>query len=331
MASSPVEHNAATDWWELRLELPNEWAALASQALLDQGATGTQEDHPGLHFEAEEDGPIVSGDPRSWTPPVPSNPQESVLLKAWFAGTRDYKTLLEEVSVALEAIGVPTQGARLTALADQDWNANWKAGFTAFRLSRRLRIVPSWSNEEEEESGESLQLDPGMAFGTGTHFTTAGCTQLLDELLASWSGAAPALLDVGTGTGILALAGLRLGAASAVGVDADPRAIEASAENAHINGLTERLQLFEGGPEAAPPGTFPIVLANLIAPLLSELAPALCSRLAQGASLILSGILCSQEASIIETFGEHGLQTVQRLSDDEWVALRMTRRAGDPR
>jgi ribosomal protein L11 methyltransferase len=254
-----------------------------------------------------------------------------VLLKAWFEGTRDYNTLLAELSDALEALGVPTQGTSLTALAEQDWNANWKAGFTAFQLSPRLRIVPSWSNEEDKKPGATLQVDPGMAFGTGTHFTTAGCTQLLDDLLASWPGAAPTLLDVGTGTGILALAGLRLGAASAVGVDADPRAIEASAENARINGLTERLQLFEGGPEAAPPGTFAIVLANLIAPLLSELAATLCSRLAPDASLILSGILCRQEEGIVEAFAKHGLETVQRLCDEEWVALRMTHRAGDPR
>ncbi len=329
MASSPAERDSVASWWEFCAELPEELAGLASQALLDLGATGTQEDHPGLHFEDGEGGPIVSGDPRSWTPAPPVNPHDSVVIKAWFDGARTHTDLFRELRGALEELGVDGTNATLNPLAEQDWNATWKAGFSAFRLSPRVRVVPSWSQDEEESPGETLQLDPGMAFGTGTHFTTAGCTQLLDELLTTWEGPPPALLDVGTGTGILALAGLRLGAASAVGVDPDPRAIEASAENARINGLTTGLRLFEGGPEAAPEGTFPIVLANLIAPLLTELAPQLCARLAPGASLILSGILCDQEANIIETFGRLGLRPVRRLSDKEWVALRMNRVGGE--
>jgi len=329
MASSPAERDSATGWWEFCIELPEELADLATQELLRLGATGTQEDHPGLHFADGEDGPIVSGDPRSWTPAPPVNPRDSVIIKAWFDGTRSHTALFHQLRGALRELGVDGDNSTLSPLAEQDWNATWKAGFSAFRLSPRVRVVPSWSEEEEDCPGETLQLDPGMAFGTGTHFTTAGCTQLLDELLANWEGPAPALLDVGTGTGILALAGLRLGAASAVGVDPDPRAIEASAENARINGLTTGLTLFEGGPEAAPEGTFPIVLANLIAPLLTKLAPELCARLAPGASLILSGILCDQESSIIEVFGRLGLQSVRRLSDEEWVAVRMSRVGGE--
>jgi len=329
MASSPAELEAEAGWWEFCIELPEELANVTAQALLDAGATGTQEDHAGLHFADDEDGPIVSGDPRTWSPALPANPNGSVVIKAWFDGARPRNVLLKELLATLEDLGADSRSATLSPLPEQDWNATWKAGFSSFQLSPRLRVVPSWTEAEETCPEETIQLDPGMAFGTGTHFTTAGCTQLLDELLATWKGPPPTLLDVGTGTGILALAGLRLGAYSAVGVDPDPRAIEASAENARINGLTAGLSLFTGGPEAAPEGTFPIVLANLIAPLLTELAPELCARLAPGASLILSGILCDQESSIIEIFGSLGLQSVRRLSDEEWVAVRMSRVGGE--
>jgi len=326
MESSPSEAEAAAGWLELSVEVPEKLAPLATHALLELGATGIQEDHPGLHFGDDDDGPIVSGDPQSWTPPLPANPGATVQLKAWFPADSDRQTLLEASDSALAGLGIEAAASSLCAVPEQDWNATWKAGFLSFRLSPRLQVVPSWHEQAELEEGvHALHLDPGMAFGTGTHFTTAGCTQLLDGLLAQWQGPAPAVLDVGTGTGILALAALLLGAARAVGVDADPQAIEASRENARINRLDSGLDLYLGGPESAPQERFPIVLANLIAPLLLELSASLGERVAPGGTLILSGILCAQEAEVLAAFAGLGLQCSERLSDGEWVALRLSR------
>jgi ribosomal protein L11 methyltransferase len=332
MQCSPAESDSGDLWLELNLEVSEELVALAAHALLELGATGTREDHPGLHFGDDQGGPIVSGDPRSWTPALPANPTGIVQLTAWFGADRDREALLAAATAALAALGIEPCVPQLSELADRDWNATWKAGFTSFRLSPRIQVVPSWRAGSDLDAGiHTLQLDPGMAFGTGTHFTTAACAQLLDALLASAEAPPRALLDVGTGTGILALVGLLLGVPRAVAVDADPQALTASRENARINGLEYGLDLHLGGPDAAPRERFPIVLANLIAPLLLDLAADLSARLEPGASLIISGILCAQEAEVAASLATFGLQAAERLSDGEWVALRLQRPAGGPR
>jgi len=332
MESSPADSGPGDHWLELNLEVSEKLAPLAAQALLDLGATGTREDHPGLHFNDDRDGPIVSGDPHSWTPTLPANPTGIVQLTAWFAPDRDSEVLLAAATAALAELGVDPCVPRLAELAEQDWNATWKAGFTSFRLSPRIHVVPSWSAAEDLDPGiHTLQLDPGMAFGTGTHFTTAACAQLLDDLLASAEAPPRALLDVGTGTGILALVGLLLGVSRAVAVDADPQALAASEENARINGRDGDLHLHLGGPDAAPRERFPVVLANLIAPLLLDLSADLSARLEPGGSLIVSGILRAQEAEVAASLATFGLQPSERLSDGEWVALRLQRAAGGAR
>lgn len=328
MESSPAEPGQGYLWLELNIEVPEGLVALAAQAMLDLGATGTREDHPGLHFGDGQDGPIVSGDPRSWTPTLPPNPTGRVQLTAWFDANSHREELLASATSALTALGIEPGTAQLSELANQDWNATWKAGFKSFRLSPRIQVVPSWSAPAELEAGiHSLQLDPGMAFGTGTHFTTAACAQLLDGLLASCEVAPAALLDVGAGTGILALSGLLLGVERAVAVDADQQALDASEENARSNGLEHSLDLHLGGPDAAPEGRFPVVLANLIAPLLLELSADLSERVEAGGSLIISGVLRAQEAEVAASLVALGLQPAERLSDGEWVALRLQRPA----
>ena len=326
MACSPAESGGGQDWLELSLEVPDASAELAAQTLLELGATGTQEDHPGLHFRDHDNGPIVSGDPRGWTPAIPTNPGGNIQIRGWFAAETSPATLQDSVRTALASLGVEVSSISLAELPQQDWNATWKSGFTTFRLCPRIQVVPSWSETPEIEDGARiLELDPGMAFGTGTHFTTAGCATLLDHLLDHGSNPPPALLDVGTGTGILALAGLLCGAARAVAVDTDEQAIQAARQNAQHNRLETQLALYVGGPEAAPRERFPVVLANLIAPVLVELAPQLDERVEVGGSLIVSGILLNQEQQVLRALGEFGFAVVERLSDVEWLALRLQR------
>jgi ribosomal protein L11 methyltransferase len=180
-------------------------------------------------------------------------------------------------------------------------------------------VVPSWLDEELAPDEVAITLDPGMAFGTGLHPTTRGCLHLLQEL-----DAIPAkVLDVGCGSGILALAALRLGAERAVGLDTDPLAVEATRGNAARNGLADCLSVSEGTLPTAAPARYGLVLANLVAAVLAELAARLAAHLAPDGVLLASGIIAPRAAEVINAMRAAGLAVTDRRDDGEWVSLRL--------
>ena len=301
------------DWIEITVSVPVARAEQAADVLLGLGATGVQEDHPGFHFG--DDGPVV---PERWELPEQTSPTGEVELKAWFPADADSDELVR-------AVAAQTGGRILSGtLADQDWNETWKRNWKAGRLSRRILVVPGWQDPPPLADGEQiLRMDPGQAFGTGTHPTTRACAELLDELLASRSSLE--ILDVGTGTGILAIAGLMLGASRALGVDTDPLSVEATIDNAAVNGVADRLAVQLGGVERSPEGCWDVVLANLLAPLLVEIARPLVARLAPEGALLASGILCDQAGGVIDAFAAAGASVVERRDDGDWVALKLER------
>jgi ribosomal protein L11 methyltransferase len=178
----------------------------------------------------------------------------------------------------------------------------------------RLRIVPAHAGAEPGV----LRLTDSAAFGTGLHPTTAMCLEAIEEALQpSTSGA---LLDVGTGSGVLALAALLMGVPRALGLDIDAEALRAAAENARLNALDQRLRLVCGGPDAVA-GTWPLVVANLLAGPLLELAPVLVRRVGHRGRLVLSGIPCSVEPDIDRAYRRLGMQHVRAQSRAGWSAL----------
>lgn len=302
--------DAAPGWLQLTVRVPEGRREAVSSALLAMGATGLQEDHPGLHFD-DDSGPLVA---EGWALPEASNPTDHVDLRAWFPGTEDGDALSRWLTgeTGLE----PT----VERIANEDWNSTWKRSWKPGPLCRRILVVPSWEEEVELADGQiALRMDPGVAFGTGTHPTTRRCAQFLDELLEA--GRAATVLDVGTGTGVLATAALMLGATSAIGVDTDPQAIAAAIENAAMNGVPQ-LDLRVGGIEVAP-GRFDLVLANLLAPLLISLAEPLAAAVAPGGSLVASGLLVQQAAEVTVALEAAGLALVDRRDGPAWSALRL--------
>jgi ribosomal protein L11 methyltransferase len=212
-----------------------------------------------------------------------------------------------------------------TRLVDEaDWAEAWKQYFPVMRIGRRLVIRPTWRRHRRAPDDVVLALDPGMAFGTGLHPTTRLCLAAIESLADRDLLDGAHVLDVGCGSGILAIAALRLGAAYAFGVDIDPIAIEATIANARRNRLARRIRAQVGSlPSGRPP--FDVVLANLIAGVLVPLASPLRDELVPGGILLASGIFVDREEDVRRAFEAAGLDVRSRRSEGDWVALETVR------
>lgn len=228
----------------------------------------------------------------------------------------------------LQAFALRPIGPLTTRVVHEaDWAEAWKAFFPVLRIGRRLVVRPTWRRHHGAPDDVVLALDPGMAFGTGLHPTTRLCLAALEGLAEDGRLEGARVLDVGCGSGILTIAALRLGAASAVGVDTDPIAIEATVANARRNRVARRVRARLGSlPSSEAP--FGVVLANLIAGVLVTLAPLLRDELERGGTLLASGIFVDREREVREAFTSLGLRVRSRSAEGDWVALAVTRPAG---
>jgi len=235
-------------------------------------------------------------------------------------------TTVAEALGHLQAFGLRPIGEIRTRLVhESDWADAWKQHFPVLRIGRRLVVRPTWRRHRRAPDDVVLALDPGMAFGTGLHPTTRLCLAGLEAIADPGGLAGRRVLDVGCGSGILAIAAVRLGAAEAFGVDTDPIAIDATLANARRNRVARRVSARSGSlPSGLPP--FDVVVANLIAGLLVTLAVPLRDELRLGGSLLASGIFVDREAEVVAAFGSVGLDVVDRTAEGEWVALEAIRR-----
>ncbi|HSH71410.1 MAG TPA: 50S ribosomal protein L11 methyltransferase [Deferrisomatales bacterium] len=206
----------------------------------------------------------------------------------------------------------------------EPWRDAWKEHFRPALLSPRLAVCPSWCEPPVYAAGvEVLRLDPGRAFGTGTHETTRLCLRLLDRRLAEMP--VQSCLDVGCGSGILSVAVARLGVSRVVALDIDPQAAAATRENAACNGVERRVAVLCGDLRAVA-GSYPLVVANILYQILLGLAPVLTARVAPGGVLVLSGLLEAELGSAARVYGAQGLSELAREVDGEWGALVLERR-----
>ena len=249
---------------------------------------------------------------------------DALSVTALFDGDADAVALL----AALQAsdASLDWSQARLEQIADQDWQRAWLDAFAPMRFGRRTWIVP-WDHEvpREAQAGDAavVRLDPGLAFGSGTHATTALCLAWLDALADAGSLRDAPVLDFGCGSGILALAALRLGAALAVGIDNDPQALLATADNAARNDLQARLQVF--APGDAPTATYPVVVANILASALVALRGDITAAVAPGGVLAMSGILDGQQDEVIAAYAD-AFEDIRCQQLDGWVRIDAHRR-----
>lgn len=217
-----------------------------------------------------------------------------------------------------DGLGGELPEIRIEVLEDQDWERAWMDDFKPMQFGERLWIVPSWS-EAPDTGGVNILLDPGLAFGTGTHPTTRLCLEWLDGHQIEGK----AVIDYGCGSGILAIGAALLGAASVVGVDTDPQAITASDENARRNSVSEKIRAYLPGHE--PREAADLLLANILAGPLAELAPLFAERVKSGGDLVLSGILPEQAEGLREVYDEW-FEMAPATELDGWIRLEGVRR-----
>ncbi|HOX88143.1 MAG TPA: 50S ribosomal protein L11 methyltransferase [Burkholderiaceae bacterium] len=227
-------------------------------------------------------------------------------------GDPEVDALLEHASAAA---GAPRPRVLASAeVADTDWVRSTQAQFPPTQISPRLWVVPTW-HEPPDPAAINVRLDPGVAFGTGTHPTTRLCLAWLDAALVPGSS----VLDYGCGSGILAVAAALLGAGEVLGTDIDPQAVEAARLNAEANGARARFVL----PAALPAGSFDAVVANILSNPLKVLAPALLARVAPGGALVLSGVLERQAEEVIAAYAliDPAVPLAVWRADEGWVCL----------
>jgi len=295
-------------WLEVALTVDGELAEAVADVLARFAPNGVTTEQ-GVRFINDED---------EGTPVGP------ITVRAYLPADESLEETRRKLEEALYYLGMiqPLPQPVYTPIADRNWMDAWKERYRPIPVGERLIIVPAWL-ESPDPARIPIRIDPGMAFGTGTHPTTQLCLELLEPIINPQS----TIIDVGCGSGILSIAALKLGAAQALGVDIDPASIQASRENAEANGTADRLQVGQGSVEDVLAGAFglrqaPVVLANILAPVIIRLFDAgLRDLLRPGGTLVLSGILAEQAGSVLEVASAHGLELADRRQQGDWVAL----------
>ncbi|WFF43412.1 50S ribosomal protein L11 methyltransferase [Salinicola endophyticus] len=291
-------------WLQLKAHIAPEQAEWLEELLLAEGASA-------ITLQDAHDDPVF--EPDSGTTPL----WQETILTGLYDDLEGVEAMIERVQRAWaeQTPEDPAPQIEYELLADRDWEREWMDGFEPLRMGERLWIVPSWHAAPDPQA-VNLLLDPGLAFGTGTHPTTALCLGWLDAQPLN----AVQVLDYGCGSGILAIAALKLGADTAVGVDLDPQALQASRDNAERNQLDDSRLLLEY-PERLGQGRFEVVVANILAGPLIELAAEIAGRVAPGGRLALSGILAAQAESVLDAYRDQGLRMAPPQEKEGWVLL----------
>jgi len=288
-------------FWQLTVGASPECADGLTNFLWEQGALGVVEEE---------------------TPPHPAR------LRAFFPETASSTALMSAVRAycaSLRSLGLSGAAAEpeISPLLDEAWASAWQQSFPPRAIGRRLRVMPPWETSPAVDERIALVIEPGRAFGTGHHGSTEGCLVLLERALGERRGAR--VLDIGTGSGILAVAAVVLGAATVVGIDIDPDATSAARTNAERNGCADRVEIVLAGPEALAGETFPVAVANLLAHTHLVLAPIYARLVSAGGALVLGGILAEEGSQVTDAVEAAGFVQRDRLDLEGWASLALER------
>lgn len=238
-----------------------------------------------------------------------------VLIHIYFAKEENASEAISFLRERLSAEGIETL-IEAVGVNDSEWAENWKKYFKPMEIGRRLVICPSWEEYDNREGRNILRIDPGAAFGTGTHATTSMCLEILDEYAAEGK----TMLDVGCGSGILSIASVLLGCESAVGVDIDEQSIKVSNENAEINNITDRTKFICGNLTDEISGKFNIVCANIVADVIIQLCEGIGEYMYDDSLFICSGIIDIRANDVKRALLSSGFEIIGERTRENWCA-----------
>jgi len=258
-----------------------------------------------------------------WNPDEGESPPErqSAVLRTYMPQTPGYRRNREIVHIGIQLVGKLTDLPELEEreILEREWEDAWKAHFTPLRIGKRLLVQPPWLREEAGPDDVVIEIDPGLAFGTGHHPTTNRTLECMEQLMR------PGLhvLDVGSGSGILSIGAAKLGAARVLGVEIDRVALKAGRVNVRSNGVSGRVRCYAGTlpHEKIPAGWAELLLANVNSVALANLAPELRRALAPDGRLVAAGILQERRQQVVDAFAAVGLSFVEEHHDGDWVTF----------
>lgn len=298
------------EWTDITITVPQKYADTA-EAIATMVANGGIyiEDYSDLEQQAWEIAHVdlIEQD-------LLDQPRDIVKVHMYLAPDENLAEVLPLFRERLDASGIEYT-LSTTGVEQEDWQNAWKKYYHAMDIGNRLAIVPGW--EEYQTDRTVITMDPGMAFGTGTHETTSLCLEVLDARVKGGER----MLDIGTGSGILAIAALKLGSAEAEGVDIDPMCVRTAGENAQRNGVQDRFKVLVGDLSDKASGVYNIITANIVASAILSLAPHVPALMAPGAVFIASGIIDTRKEEVLEGLRAAGLDPFEVHEKRGWVCI----------
>lgn len=299
-----------TRWLEVALEVDGEMAEVVAEVLAPLAHQGVAIESTAIAVDAYDEGGAIG----------PLRVRAFVSILADHEATRrDVEKALWPLRMIARESGLNLPEPRFTEVDDADWANAWREHFQPMRVGKRLMVVPAWLHPPLAEDDIELRVEPGQAFGTGTHPTTQLCMAALEDYVQPGDR----VLDVGCGSGILSIAAIKLGAAKAWGYDIDLAAVAASAENARDNGVAAQFEVGQGSvAEGKANAPYDVVVANILSRVILDLLPQGLAELPKpGGLLILSGILAEQAAAVEAAVAEYGYTWLARPTQGDWVAI----------
>lgn len=301
------------EWLEIAVRTPAEGVEPVSDIFIELGTGGVVIEDPALILQYRRD-----THPDEWAVPGQAAENSLSLVKGYLPVQDDLPRRVEEIKSLVSQLDLEPRPEILThVVAEEDWAVAWKKFYKTSRVGQRLVIKPSWEDYQPRAGDLIIEMDPGMAFGCGTHATTSLCLQLLEKYIKP----GVSVYDIGTGSGILAVAAAMLGAGRVLAVDIDPVACKTAAENAARNNVGETVSVRQGNLAELLESGADIVVANIIADVIAGFAPQAAATLKPGGTFIASGIIRDKSEMVRSALAAAGLSVCETLEDGLWVAL----------